>query len=82
MKTDSWQQGPPGPSVLGGSSLATAGRSVPPPHVLPQCLAQCGPVYLEPFELAFHIYFQGREHGLLLVGQVLESVQATLTVSL
>lgn len=39
-------------------------------------------VYLEPFELTFHIYFQGGEHGLVLVGQVLESVQATLTVIL
>lgn len=28
---------------------------------------------LEPFELTFHIYFQGGEHGLVLVGQVLES---------
>lgn len=53
-------------------------RSAPPPHASPVP----GPVYLEPFELTFHIYFQGGEHGLVLVGQVLESVQVTLTVTL
>lgn len=58
------------------------GGGLPHPHVLPQCLVQCWPVYLEPFELTFHIYVQGGEHGLVLAGQVLESVQATLTVTL
>lgn len=65
--------------MLSGSSLATE-RPAPPPRT--QRLDQWWPVYLEPLELTFHIYFQSGEHGLVLVGQVLESAQATLTVTL
>lgn len=80
-KADGWQPCLHGTCVLGGAPLPQRG-GLSRPLVLPQCLAQCWPVYLELFELTFHIYFQGGEHGLVLEGQVLESVQATLTVTL
>lgn len=38
-------------------------------------------LHLEPFELAFNVYFQGGEHRLVLVGQVLESAQGTVIVT-
>lgn len=38
-------------------------------------------LYLEPFELTFDVHFQGREHGLVLVGQVLESAGVTVTAT-
>lgn len=36
-------------------------------------------LYLEPFELTFNVYFQSGEHGLVLMGQVLESAEVTVT---
>lgn len=82
------RQGPPSPrkQKAGGSAclgllcLVAATFHTQKVGPTPTCFPKV--LYLEPFELTFHIYFQCGEHGLVLVGQVLESVQATLTVTL
>lgn len=56
------------PCVFKGRRLVAKPHAARPPQL-----------YLEPSELTFNVYFQSGEHGLVLMGQVLESAEVTVT---